>query len=216
MRTIFFLLLLANLTLFGYTRLDNGATGEGARLTQQVRPETIKVLTPQQVAALGPAKVAALADVCMEWGPFSDGDRARALSELEPLALGRLLTQKRIDVENTHWVYLPRLANKAAADKRVAELNAAGLKNVSVVDSGPQRFAISLGAFRSEEAANAYVQQLVQKGVAGAAVAPRQQVLTQTTLVVRDPEAAVVARLKALQAAYPETETRVGSCDKTT
>src|SRR3954470_21844186 len=107
MRTIFFLLLLANITLFGYTRLDNGASTEAVRLNQQVRPETIKILTPQQVAALGPGKVAALADVCMEWGPFTDGDRAKAMTELEPLALGRLLTQKKVDVENAYWVFLP-------------------------------------------------------------------------------------------------------------
>src|SRR5207244_4038693 len=114
MRTIFFLLLLANLALFGYTQLDSGGTGEAVRLTQQVRPELIKLMTPQQVAALSPAKVAALADVCMEWGPFSDGDRARATAELEPLALGRLLTQKRTDTNTSHWVYLPRIATKPA------------------------------------------------------------------------------------------------------
>jgi len=216
MRTIFFLLLLANLTLFGYTRLDSSGTGEVMRLTQQVKPDLIKLLTPQQVAALGPAKVAALADVCIEIGPFSDGDRTRVLSELEPLALGRLLTQKRADINTAYWVYVPRLPNKPAADKRVADLSAAGLRDVSVVDSGPQRFAISLGAFRSEEAARSYVQQLSQKGVADAVITPRQQVIPQTILVVRDPEATVVARLKALQAAYPDTETKIGSCDKTT
>src|SRR5437660_12249736 len=102
MRTIFFLLLLANLTLFGYTRPDSTGTGEGVRLTQQVRPDTIKLLTPQQVAALGPAKVAALADVCLEWGPLNDADRARAASELESLALGRLLTQKRTDITTNY------------------------------------------------------------------------------------------------------------------
>lgn len=214
MRTIFFLLLLANLTLFAYTRLDSGGTGEAVRLTQQVRPDMIKLLTPQQVAALGPAKVAALADVCIEWGPFSDADRTRIMSELEPLGLGRLLSQKRIETTNTHWAYVPRLPNKAAADKRATELAAAGLKNVSVIDNGPQRFAISLGAFRSEEAANAYLQQLEPALVTDAKVAPRQQVLAQTSFVVRDPEAAVVARLKGLRSAYPDTETKIGACDK--
>ena len=38
------------------------------------------LLSPQQVAALGPAKVSALADVCVEWGPLSDSDKARALA----------------------------------------------------------------------------------------------------------------------------------------
>jgi hypothetical protein len=216
MRTIFFLLLLANLTLFGYTRLDARGTGEAVRLTQQVKPEMIKLLTPQQVAALAPSKVSALADVCMEWGPLSDGDRSRALTELEPLALGRLLTQKRTDVNATHYVHLPRNTNKAAIDKRMADLDTAGLRNVTVIDSGPQRYTISLGAFRSEEAANAYLQELSRKGIADAKVEPRTQVLPQTVLVVRAPEASVVSRLKTLQTSYPETETRIGPCDKTT
>ena len=164
MRTIVLLLLLANITLFGYTRLDTVGTGEAARLAQQVNPDRIKLLTPQQVATLGPAKIAALADVCIEWGTFGDADRARALAEIEPLGLGRLLTQKKVDTTLAYWVYLPKFANKTAADKRVAELNAAGLKDVAVVDSGPQRFAISLGAFRAEDTANAYVQALDKEG----------------------------------------------------
>lgn len=216
MRIVVLMLLLANLTLFAYTRLDNAGRGESVRLAQQVRPETIKLLTAQQVAALGPAKIAALADVCIEWGAFADGDRARALAELEPLALGRLLTQKKVETNTAWWVHLPKLATKAAADKRAAELVAAGLKDVSVVvDNGPQRLAISLGAFRSEEAANAYVQTLEQKGIANAKVLPRQQVLAQTAIVIRDPDASVVAKVKALQPAYLESEIKIGACDKT-
>src|SRR3954466_15330824 len=113
MRTIVLLLVLANVALFAYVELDTGATPDAARLKQQVRPETIKLLTSQQVAALGPAKVAALADVCIEWGPFNDADRTRAAIELDAYALGRLLTQKRTDTSTAYWVYLPRLASKS-------------------------------------------------------------------------------------------------------
>src|SRR5947199_3639 len=81
-----FLLLLANLTLFAFIRLDSVGGGEGVRLSQQLQPEKIKLLTPQQVAALGPAKVASLADVCVEWGPLSDADRLRAQTRLEAVA----------------------------------------------------------------------------------------------------------------------------------
>ena len=77
MRTVLLLLLLANLTFFGYTRLDSAGGGEAVRLAEQVQPDKIKLLTPQQVAALGPGKVAALADVCVEFGPLSDAERAK-------------------------------------------------------------------------------------------------------------------------------------------
>ena len=98
MRIVVLLLLIANLTFFAYTRLDNASRGESARLKQQIQPDKIKLLTPPQVAALGPAKMAALADVCIEWGPFSEAERAKAMADLESLQLGRLLSQRRVDV----------------------------------------------------------------------------------------------------------------------
>jgi hypothetical protein len=215
MRTLVFLLLLANLTLFGYTRLDSVGAGEGVRLAQQVQPDKIKLLTPQQVAALGPAKAASLADVCVEWGPFSDGDRARALSSLEPLELGRLVTQKKVEVIANYWVFLPPAANKAGADKRIDELKAQGIKDAFVVDGGPQRFAISLGAFRSEDAAKAWLATLQGQGVKTANAGQRVQAVQQVALVVRDPPAPAVLRLKELQGEFPGSELKIGSCDKT-
>ncbi len=165
MRTVVIFLILANLTLFGYTFLDGASGGESFRLTQQVQPDKIKLLTPQQVAALGPAKVASLADVCLEWGPFSEGDRARALADLDPLGLGKLVTQRRADTPTTYWTFLPPFANRAAADKRLGDLKAAGLTDAFVVDGGSQRFAIGLGAWRTEDAANAQQAALAKRGI---------------------------------------------------
>jgi len=214
MRTLVFLLLLANLTLFAYTRLDSAGGGEGVRLTQQVQPDKIKLLTPQQVAALGPAKVAALADVCVEWGPLSDADRVRALARIEPLDLGKLLTQKKTEVVANYWVFVPPAANKAAADKRAEEVRAQGAKEAFVVDSGPQRLAVALGAFRSEDAAQARLVALQKLGVKNAKVGERVQAVQQIALVVRDPPAPAVVRLKELQGEFPGSEVRIGTCDR--
>jgi hypothetical protein len=51
-------------------------------------------------------------------GPFGDADRTRALADVDSLALGRLLTQRRIDTATGYWVYLAPFASRAAADKR--------------------------------------------------------------------------------------------------
>jgi hypothetical protein len=214
MRTLVFLLLLANVTLWGYIKLDRLSSGEGIRLAQQVQPDKISLLTPQQVAALGPAKVASLADVCVEWGPLSDAEKARALAALEPLDLVRLMTQKKVEVVANYWVFIPPAANKAAADRKLAELKAQGVKDVLLLDSGPQRWAVSLGVFRTEGAAKAQLADLEQKGVKGAKVGPRAQALLQTALVVRDPPAPAMAKLKDLQAGFPESELKVGPCEK--
>jgi hypothetical protein len=216
MRTLVFLLLLANLTLFAYTKLDSLGAGEGVRLSQQVQPEKISLLTPQQVAALGPAKASALADVCVEWGPLSDSDRTRALAMLEPLDLARLISQKKVEVIADYWVFLPPAVNKAAADRRVEELKTQGVRDVSLVDSGPQRFAISLGVFRTEDAAQARLAALQAQGVKAVKVGARAQSVMQTVLVVRDPPAPAVARLKELQGGFGGSEIKIGACDKTT
>jgi hypothetical protein len=215
MRTLVLLLLLANLTLFGYIKLDNVGSGEGVRLGQQVQPDKVKLLTPQQVAALGPAKIAALADVCVEWGPLSDSDRARAQTLIEPLDLGKLMTLKKVEIIANYWLFLPPAATKAAADKRADELKAQGVKEASVVDVGPQRLAISLGAFRSEDAAQARLAALQTQGIKTAKVGQRVQSVQQTALVIRDPPAPSVVRLKELQSGFPGTDVKIGSCEKT-
>jgi len=214
MRTVVILLLLANLSFFAYTRLDSGRDGDAARLAEQVQPDKIKLLTPQQVAALGPAKVAALADVCLEWGPIPESDRARALAELEPLALGKLLTQRRLETSMAFWVYLPPVPNRADAERRAADARTRGIGEVSIVDSGPQRYAVSLGAFATEDAAKSRLAEVVKLGAANARMGPRQQVIASTLFVIRDPQAPVIARLRDLAAAHAGSEAKIGNCEK--
>jgi len=214
-RTLVLLLVLANLSFLGYTRLDAARDGEATRMAEQVQPDKIKLLTPQQVAALGPAKVAALADVCLEWGPLSEADRARALSDLEPLQLGKLLTQRRSETSNTFWVYLPPVQNRADADRRAADAKAKGLTDVAVVETGKERFAVSLGAFANEDNAKTRLAQVIAQGATNAKVGPRQQVIVNTTLIVRDPQAAVVAKVRDLVPAYAGSDAKVGNCEKT-
>lgn len=215
MRTLVVLLLLANLALGGYIYLDSLSSGEGVRLSQQVQPDKISLLSPQQVAALGPAKVSALADVCVEWGPLSDGEKARALAQLEPLELARLISQKKIEVITNYWVFIPPAANKPSADKRLDELRGQNIRDVALVDSGPQRLAISLGAYRTEQGAQARLTALQTMGVKSAKVGSRAQSLMETTLVVRDPPAPAVARMRELSSGFVESEIRIGTCDKT-
>jgi hypothetical protein len=215
MRVIIILLLLANASLFVYTRLDTGG-GEAILLQDQVQPDKIKLLTPQQVAALGPSKVAALADVCLEWGPFSDPDRARVLAELEPLQLGRLLSQKRVEFDGGYWVNMSPFATRAAAETRIAELRRQGVRELAVADAPRGQFAVSFGNFRTEPAAVAYTEELARQGVTLAKVERRTSPVTQTLLVVRDPQQSVVTRVRELSSQFPGTELKVAACERPT
>ena len=214
MRIVLVLLLLANLTLFAYIRLDGVGGGEGVRLTQQVQPDKIKLLTPREVAALGPAKVAALADVCVEWGPLSDADRTRATTDLAPLALGTLLSQRRVEVPGTFAVRGETFANRGAADRRATEVRTKDHGEVAVTEAGKGQYVLSYGVFHAEDAAKARLATLESFGVRNAKIVPVQQTLSETVIVVRDPQAPVVARIKDLQPAYPGAEVKIGTCEK--
>ena len=212
MRIVVLLLVIANLTLFAYTRLDDASRGEAGRLKQQIQPDKIKLLTPPQVAALGPAKIAALADVCIEWGPFSDVERVKAVADLESLQLGRLLSSRRVDIDSFYWVSLGPFASKPLADRRSAELRAQGIADVSSIDTGRGQFAVSAGMFRTEVAARARADSLSRQGFGLARVEPRAQSMSQTMLVVRDPQQSVVTRFKELQLQYSGSDLKFGAC----
>jgi len=75
--------------------------------------------------------------------------------------------------EGGWWVFMPPKADKKAADKKAAELQALGIGDFFIVTDGPQKFAISLGVFSREEAANKHLEQLRGKGVKTALVGAR-------------------------------------------
>ena len=212
MRAAVLLLIVVNVLLFGYARLDRAAHSEAGRLGEQIQPDRIRVLTSQQVAALGPSKVAALPDVCVEWGPFTETDRVRAQADLEPLTLGRLLSQRLVPADAAWWVNTGAVGSRAAAERRAAELRAQAIDDLSVVDMGRGQFTISLGVFRTEAAAAGRSESLQARGVSGTRVEPRPPGSMLAMLVVRDPPQPAVARMKELQPQYPGSDLRVGSC----
>lgn len=215
MRVAVLLLILVNVVVFAYARLDRAAQSEPGRLQDQVQPERIKLLSPRDVAALRPASAAAAASVCLEWGPFAEGERARAQADLEPLALGRLVSQRPVGTDTAYWVNTGAMPSRVVAERRAAELRAQSITDLSVVDYAHGQFTVSLGVFRTQAAGTARAETLAARGVLGVHVEPRAQGAGQTILVVRDPPDAAVARIKALQAQYAGSELKVGTCAPT-
>ncbi len=75
------------------------------------------------------------------------------------------------------------------------------------------RNAISLGSFKTEEAATAHLADLRERGVRSARVGPREQ-RPQTLVVVADPDAQASARLAELAVRFPASELKSGECGK--
>jgi hypothetical protein len=209
MRALFLLLVLANLAFFAWARYgsppENGL--DPAPLTRQIEPEKLRIVGPDDAPQAAPATLKSVAAAkplpvlfaCLEWGSFTLADAPRAEKALEPLALGTRLAQRRTEEAAGWWVFIPPQGSRQAALKKAAELKALGVEDYFVVpDEGPQRWALSLGVFRSEEAAQARLATLRQQGVRSAAVGPRETVVPKIWLQVTGVDAPLEVRLKEI------------------
>jgi hypothetical protein len=202
-RTLFLLLVLANVVFFAWARYVSPpeAGADPMPLARQIEPEKLKVITPGEPmvpapAAARPAPSAAVAK-CMEWGSFTIADASRAEKALEPLALGPRLTQRRTEEQAHWWVFIPPAPNRALAVKKAAELKTLAVDEYFVMqDEGPHRWAISLGVFRTEDGARARLAALRAQGVRTAEMAERETTVPKVWLQVSGVDGALLARLK--------------------
>ena len=112
---------------------------------------------------------------------------------------------------STYWVFVPPLSSKQDADRKAAELKKLGVPEFFIVqDSGPNRLAISLGIFSSEEAAKERLDALRALGVRSAKSGERGAKPALVALEVAGPEAQQGALREAVQALLPEVG--AGSC----
>jgi hypothetical protein len=112
-----------------------------------------------------------------------------------------------------YWVYMPPQKNKADADRKLGELKALGVTEFFLVqEAGQWRNAISLGIFTTDEAAQAYLAKLKERGVRTAVSGRRENFLKQVVFYVREPNEATVARVTALQLEFPGSEIKADAC----
>lgn len=222
MRLLFLFFVLANLAFFAWAMLVPGTdTGTDARpLRAQIDPEKIRVLPATRAAAVPasppapkpaaqPAGAPASAGSCIEWGSFTLADAPAAERALEPLALGSRLTQRSTEETAGWWVYMPPQGNRQNAQKKAVELKGLGVEEWFIVaDEGRWRWAISLGVFRTEEAAKNRLEALRTRGVRSALVGERELQVPKIWLQARNAEAAQLARWKEIAPAWPGAEFR--------
>jgi hypothetical protein len=118
---------------------------------------------------------------------------------LEPLILNGRIVQRRTEELAGWWVFIPPRNGRQAALKKAAELKALGVTDYFVVsDEGPFRWALSLGVFRSQDAAQARLLTLNDLGVRSARIGPRETMVPKVWLQVRGSDPALEARLKEI------------------
>lgn len=227
MRLLFFILLLANAVFLAYAWFGPGAqaSGEGQILAQQLDPNKIRLLAPAQVSALtrkaespkapAPAATPAPPIACLEWGGFAEADAARARQALEPLGLGAKLTQRRQEDVSGYWVYIGPMASRQSAVQKAGELKRLGVEDYFIVsDDTKWRNAVSLGIFKTEDAAKARLAALRAKGVRSATVGARETQPGKTWFQVHEANPALAAKLGELKQAFPGSDVRECAADE--
>jgi hypothetical protein len=218
-RALFLVLLLANIGFFAWWRyLSPPETpADPAPLARQIDPGKLKVVAPADLpppapqAAPKPAPPAPVATAlkCIEWGSFTLTDAPRAEKALEPLALGVRLGQRRTEETASWWVYIPSQKNRQGALRKAEELRSLGVGEYFIMqEEGPQRWALSLGVFRSEDAAQARLAALRQQGVRSAQVGQRETVVPKVWLQVSNVDPVLERRLTEIALQMEGSELR--------
>jgi len=108
------------------------------------------------------------------------------------------------------WVYIPSAGDRLGATKKVAELKTLGVEEYFVVqDEGPNRFAISLGIFKTQEAAQKHLENLRAKGVKTARLGERETQVQKTYFRMKGLAAPVLSRLHDAARNFQGSELRL-------
>jgi hypothetical protein len=216
MKWMFFLLLAANLGLAVFVYFRDSLPDPDAQLVmQQINADQIRIVAPRPVPVPAPVPVAPAQapGACIEWGSFGAAELPKAQAALDELALGERVRKMEVAVSTSYWVYIPPLKSKADLDRKVRELKDRGVAEFSpILEAGRWRYAISLGVFRSEDSAKRHLAQLRGKGVRSAQTGEREQRITQTAFLVRDPTDAQSAQLTRLKTDYSGSDLRAVDC----
>jgi len=224
MRALFLLLVLANLMFFAYAQVaGEGASIESRIAALQISPQRIRLLrsgggpaaeAAKQAGQSIPTVLAPKAPmICLEWSNLGGPDVARAENDLEKLGIDPARIERVVADADGYWVHMPPVNSKAEIDRKIGELKALGVHEFFVVqDAGEWRNAISLGIFRSDEAANVFLASLRQRGVRSAVMSRREKLLKQVVFYVREPSEALVAKVAEIQRNYPGTAMGAAPC----
>ena len=226
LRTLFLLLVLANLLLFaaGKGYLGGGNGGEPERLANQLNPDKIAIVRngppspPAEVAQSAPAASAEAAskpqadiepaaEVCRRLAPLAR-DQAERIAEMARARAPQVkLVQQSLEAPSSFWVFIPPQPDRAEVNKRLDELRAAGVKDKDfyvVQESGANHYAISLGLFKSDGMARNLVERLRAKGVTGAHVVARESATAKVSVEVRGGPGEIDALLAQAASSFPD------------
>lgn len=224
LRFFFYLFLVANAALIALNMgvLNNLSTAKsgGQRAQPELHAEQLQLISADAAHAIIEADAAKkVADqkaeeankliACLEVSPFQQSELAAFEAKLKTLALGdRQIRNNLIDIAS-HIVFIPSLGSKDGADKKAAELKRLGITDFFIVqDQSNLKWGISLGVFRTEEAAKAHLADLNAKGVKSAKIGLRTVAVNKFLFQLRNLSADEKKRFDLIMADYHEQEVK--------
>ena len=206
MRSIFFLLVFANLVFFAWTQGYFGASGEDRepqRLANQVNADKLRITRDVQA----PAAKKESPD-CRLVSGLNMADAAALKAVVE--AIGGEAKIQPLAEPTLYLVLIGDLANQSAVDKKVAELTRFGIRDRQPAALEGGRHEIILGSFPDEPAASAFLQGLVKRGIKSARVEGREKSASKARLETRAAAPALLQELPRLIAPYANAS--IGEC----
>ena len=209
MRLLFFILLLANVAVFGYFTYHEPSAGANNPGHSALNAERVRQVSPEQlVLNARPPSSAMLKLSCWMWGALKPGEMPLARSGLDKLALGDKLSQPS---QEEFWLYIPPLKNKKEAEIKLKELKGLNIDDGKLVDeAGKWHLAISFGVYPAEEAATVQLNQLKEKGVKSVKVMKRDA--PGSTFLFKQVDAKIVSELTQLKAGFAGSELKETEC----
>jgi hypothetical protein len=148
------------------------------------------------LAASSPAPVVATnTNTCVTLRKLTQGDTQK-LNDQVSQQTGLSLNISDVS-PNSFWVYIPPNGGIDGANRRAETLNKIGIEDYSIVrDPGSNQFAISLGLFHNEDAANRLLDTVHKKNIKSARIAIRDNTGTNARAELKGPATSVEALLK--------------------
>jgi len=228
MKKYFWLVLLANVLLF--VLIQRGwMWGEQARhIKPSLNEEKVQVLLGQKKVppaikstssplnlrlSLNAPPPEENEPICLEWGDFSGADLKLATAKLSEMKLGKKLDKRQIDQVIRYWVYMPPQKDKAGVERKISQLKDRGVNEYFVIqEAGSWRNAISLGVFKTQEAAEKFLKHLRTKDVRTARVGARAGKQKAITFIFNDVGSEVVDSLASLNKDFSGGELKSVPC----
>lgn len=157
-------------SLFGSALAAHGA----ASTPTAAEPATVRAAAAELATPVSGMTGIGDPGACIEIGSFNLTDAERFQVRLKELGLSAKAIERGSSEKVSYMVYVPASSSAADTNLRVAQLRKAGINDFFVLPtSSAQAGGVSLGIFKTEDAANTQLALMIKKGVRDARIERR-------------------------------------------